>query len=69
MKRRPAPRKRLGPACGERNGNAVMTVLDVAFAQKWRDRGITWVDIGQWLAVNEATVRRAVKGQTWRGAR
>ena len=69
MKPRPAPRKRPGPACGERNGNAVLCNFRINSARKWRDRGNTWVDIAEWLNCNEATVRRAVKGQTWRDAR
>ena len=67
--KRPAPRKRLGPAYGERNGNAVLLQDDVEYARRMRRKGATWVYIAEGLRVHESTVRRAVKGQTWRGAR
>lgn len=54
------------PAYGARNGNAVLSPVKVARARRMRACGGTWIEIGDALGCNESTVRRAVKGQTWR---
>jgi hypothetical protein len=55
--------------CGERSGNAKLTVERVAEAIRLCAAGATYTEVARRLGVERTTIRRAVNGETWLLAR